>query len=93
MREHPTAAWNIPDLMAALEFRGWLPDKKDAQKRVSDMASVMTNDGQLDRVERGVYRLSPKLALAFERRPTTDYRAAAALGFPVPERNPSDDKE
>ncbi len=90
-REHPTIAFPVGDLAVALLLRGWLAEE-GAQKRVSDMASLMASDEQLQRVERGVYRLHPRLAVAFERRPVTDYRRAAEMGLPVPQSMPGDQK-
>jgi hypothetical protein len=84
LREHPVMPFPIAALTRALVLRGWLPDREDAQKRVSDIAGLMASDGQLQRVDRGVYRLHPQLAAAFDQRPVTDYRRAAELGFPVP---------
>lgn len=64
----PTTGFTIAELAQALIRRGWLPEG-GAQKRVSDLAGVMHGDEQLQRVDRGVYRLHPRFALAFERRP------------------------
>src|SRR5580704_6829088 len=67
--ETPTAGFTVAELAQALVRRGWLPEDGGAQKRVSDIAGVMHGDEQLQRVDRGVYRLHPRFALAFERRP------------------------
>lgn len=66
--ETPTTDFAVAELAQALVRRGWLP-RDGAQKRVSDLAGVMHGDEQLQRVDRGVYRLHPRFALAFERRP------------------------
>jgi hypothetical protein len=68
LSETPTAGLTVAELAQALVRRGWLPDD-GAQKRVSDLAGVMHGDEQLQRVDRGVYRLHPRFALAFDRRP------------------------
>jgi hypothetical protein len=68
LSETPTAGFTIAELAQALVRRGWLP-KDGAQKRVTDLAGVMYGDEQLQRVDRGVYMLHPRFALAFERRP------------------------
>jgi hypothetical protein len=68
LSETPTASFTVAELAQALVRRGWLPEN-GAQKRVSDLAGVMHGDEQLQRVDRGVYRLHPRFALAFERRP------------------------
>ena len=59
MRDSPFRVWPIGELTVELKRRHWLPDAPDAQKRVSDLATVMFNAGQLARVDRGVYKLSP----------------------------------
>jgi hypothetical protein len=87
LREHPGLAFPVSDIAAALVLRGWL-NEEGSQKRVSDIASLMHGDEQLHRVDRGVYRLHPRLAVAFERQPVTDYRQAAAMGMPVPQSLP-----
>jgi hypothetical protein len=93
MQMHPAInEWPINVLVARLHDRGWLPDSDVATKRVSDMAGVMQKDGQLERTNRGVYRLAPPLAASLDaKRRTTDYREAARLGFPVPEQRPDSD--
>ena len=70
LREHPVMPSSIAALTQALVLRGWLPEREDAQKRVSDIAGLMASDGQLQRVERGVYRLRPRLAAAFDQPPS-----------------------
>jgi hypothetical protein len=70
MRENPGHPhWSITDLATALSARGWLPsreDPRDARKRISDMAGIMYDSGQLARVGRGVYKLSPPLTAALD---------------------------
>jgi hypothetical protein len=66
MRGQPGTHWRVSDLAGALMRAGWLPEREDAAKRVSDMAGIMAGDGQLYRVARGVYALAPELAAAFE---------------------------
>jgi len=92
LRGQPMMAFNIGGLVEALAHRGWLPDREDAQKRVSDMAGLMAQEKQLQRVERGVYKLHPRLAVAFDRQPVTDYRRAAEMGFAVPQPPHGDQK-
>jgi hypothetical protein len=75
----------------ALVRRGWLAEES-SQKRVSDLAGVMHGEDQLQRVERGVYRLHPRFAVIFERRPVTDCRRAAEMGFPVAGSWPGEQK-
>jgi hypothetical protein len=77
LREAPHTPMTIPALAAALDKRGWLPDRADAQKAVSDIAGVMAAEEQLERVGRGVYQLHPRLALALESRSATASRSAA----------------
>lgn len=62
----PTTAWTIPQLTSSLKRSGWLPARDDAQKAVSDMAAAMASDDQLERQERGVYRLHPRFVLVLE---------------------------
>jgi hypothetical protein len=83
LREHPATELSVAELAQALVRRGWVP-KQGAHKRVSDLAGLMHSQDQLQRVGRGVYRLNPRFAVAFERQPKTDYRRAAELGMPVP---------
>jgi hypothetical protein len=66
LTENPTRPLTLSQLTAGLSLRGWLPTRADAQKAVSDMASTMTSENQLERVDRGTYRLHPRLALALE---------------------------
>lgn len=73
LREHPMMPFTIAALTQALVAREWLPEREDAQKRVSDMASLMVGDDQLQRVERGIYRLHPRLVVAFDRPSTMDF--------------------
>jgi hypothetical protein len=86
MRADVTSPWTVGDLAMMLELNGWLP-KGDYTKRISDMAGVMVTEGHLKRAGRGVYQLSPPLALAMKMvlPPITDYRQAAAGGLPVPD--------
>jgi hypothetical protein len=88
LREHPGLAFSVADIARALILRGWLADDDGAQKRVSDIASLMHGEDQLQRPERGHYGLHPRLAVAFERQPLTDYARAAELGMPVPQNLP-----
>jgi len=91
MQEAPTSGLTVAELAQALVRRGWLAEES-SQKRVSDLAGVMHGEDQLQRVERGVYRLHPRFAVIFERRPVTDYRRAAEMGFPVPGSWPGEQK-
>ncbi len=83
LREHPATELGVAGLAQALVQRGWVSEQA-AHKRVSDLAGLMHSQDQLQRVGRGVYRLHPRFAVAFERQPKTDYRRAAELGMPVP---------
>lgn len=76
MKEAPRTAVTVPELAALLKARGWVPDREDPQKAVSDMAAAMAADDQLAREGRGVYRLHPRLAMALESRSATDQRRA-----------------
>lgn len=67
LREHAGLAFPVSDIAAALIMRGWLIDDDGAQKRVSDISSLMHGDELLYRPERGHYRLHPRLAAEFER--------------------------
>jgi hypothetical protein len=82
-REHPAANVRISNIAEVLLARGWL-SPLSANKRITDLTSVMCSDEQLVRVSRGVYHLHPKYALSFEQNPPTDYRRAAEMGMPVP---------
>lgn len=88
MRASPDEAWSVADIVDALALNGWKPQKSDATKRVSDIASVMVSDGHLIRSGRGVYQLAEPLAAALVKTlpPITDYRVAAAHGRPVPDQ-------
>lgn len=66
LRDDPKRPLTLSRLAAELSLRGWLPARTDAQKAVSDMASAMTSENQLERVDRGTYRLHPRLVLALE---------------------------
>jgi hypothetical protein len=69
MREAPGRPFRVAELAQALEDRGWLPDRDSrlsAKKRVSDLASLMIADGQLERADRGVYTLDAELDAALE---------------------------
>ena len=54
--------FRVGDLVDQLDQRGWLPEHHNPQKRVSDMAGEMVQDGQLVRAGRGTYALSPELS-------------------------------
>ncbi|MDQ6778929.1 MAG: hypothetical protein M3071_22515, partial [Actinomycetota bacterium] len=82
----PTAAWRVSDLAVAIVQAGWLADTDEAQKRISDMASVMVADSQLVRVARGTYGLAPELGAAFELR----RRRSAKENLPSAELEPQD---
>jgi hypothetical protein len=66
MREHPGMSWTINHISMALDRRGWMPQREDARKRISDMAGLMYDSGQLSRLGRGIYKLSPPLAAALD---------------------------
>jgi hypothetical protein len=67
MRLEPEAlAWSVSDLVLGLQRRGWLPERQDAAKAVSDIAGAMVSDGHLVRLSRGTYALAPELAATFE---------------------------
>jgi hypothetical protein len=86
MRANVKSPWTVADLAMMLNLSGWLP-QGDYTKRISDMAGVMVTEGHLKRTARGVYQLSPPLAMAMSLAwpPITDYRSAAADGLPVPD--------
>lgn len=79
LQDEPNLAVPVADLAARLVARGWL-DEENAHKRVSDLAGLMHNERQLQRVHRGVYKLHPRFALRFEQ--TADARIAAQLPSP-----------
>jgi hypothetical protein len=68
LRDFPTVHFPLANLTADLVERGWLADDGAAAKRVSDMAGLMAGDKdkQIERAGRGVYRLHPRLAAAFD---------------------------
>lgn len=66
MREIPARRWSINELTTALAHRGWLPERDDAAKRVSDLAGEMVRLGQLARVNRGIYALPPDISAALD---------------------------
>lgn len=67
LSEAPASALSVAELAEAIVKREWLPEL-GAQKRVSDLAGIMHGDNQLQRTDRGVYRLHPRFALALEQR-------------------------
>jgi hypothetical protein len=87
MRAGPHTPWSVDELSAMMALNGWLPMGPTSKKRISDMATVMVNDGLLLRPDRGVYQLPEILAAALERalHPITDYRMADQMGFSVPD--------
>jgi hypothetical protein len=58
--------WTVGEIAQELKQKGWLPARRDAQKRVSDIAGLMVQADQLVRHERGLYALAPHLAAALE---------------------------
>lgn len=66
MRDNTARRWTVHELVAALDEQGWLPDRGDAAKRVSDMAGEMVRVGQLGRVDRGIYVLAPQVSAALQ---------------------------
>jgi hypothetical protein len=89
MRGDPNGDWSVNRLHDMAVTHGWIdPDAKDQGKRITDMAALMVQDGLLERVDRGVYRLPAPLGAALSRalRPITDYQLAARHGLPVPDR-------
>lgn len=85
LREQPGLAFPVQDIASALVMRGWLGED-GAQKRVSDIVSLMHGDEQLQRVDRGIYRLHPRLAVALDRSRPVTYRAAQRRNLPPPVR-------
>jgi len=88
MRGDPYGDWSVDRIYDMGVTHRWIdPDAKDQGKRITDMASLMTQDGLLERVDRGIYRLPAPLGAALSRalRPITDYRLAARHGLPVPD--------
>src|ERR1700739_1577555 len=74
LREHPDAVVTSSELAQALIAEGWL-DRKEAQKRVSDVAVLMRRDKQLEHVGRGQHRLHPRMAIAFDQARSTSSSA------------------
>jgi hypothetical protein len=79
LQDEPNLGVPVADLAVRLVAQGWL-DEENAHKRVSDLAGLMHNEQQLQRVRRGVYKLHPRFAVRFEQ--TADARIAAELPKP-----------
>jgi hypothetical protein len=53
----PHREWNTDELFDELTTRGWLRRDNQGKANMFAMLSVMTQQGQLERPRRGVYRL------------------------------------
>ena len=49
--------WKVPELIDALTARGWMPNGKSAKQIVRSRVSSMNNDGELERVGYGAYKI------------------------------------
>lgn len=91
IRAEPSGAWPIARIFDVAAMHGWLDAEDQEQiKRITDMTALMAREGLLIRAGRGVYKLHDNLIGALSRalHPITDYRIAARLGMPVPQRPP-----
>lgn len=57
MAEHPERNWTSDQIWGLLTQRGWLRNDPQGKANMFAMLSTMTSQGQIERVERGVYRL------------------------------------
>lgn len=59
----PMRAWGAKEIFEALQTRGWLPDSQEPRKALGATLSRLTErTKQIDRVGRGLYRLSAESA-------------------------------
>jgi hypothetical protein len=57
MRTSPHTTWKLDDLRRALVAHGWIEDTKRASHGLQVVTSTMVQRGQLERPEKGFYRL------------------------------------
>jgi hypothetical protein len=57
MAEHPERDWTSDQLWGHLAQRGWVRSDQQGKANMFAMLSVMTQQGQIDRVARGVYHM------------------------------------
>jgi hypothetical protein len=57
MREDETQIWKVPEVMKALEERGWMPNGANAGHIVRSRLSTLTKAKELERVGYGRYTL------------------------------------
>jgi hypothetical protein len=91
IRAEPSGEWPIARIFDVAVMHGWLDaEDQEQMKRITDMTALMAREGLLIRAGRGVYKLHGNLIGALSRalHPITDYRIAARLGMPVPQRPP-----
>jgi hypothetical protein len=91
IRAEPAGEWPIARIFGVAAMHRWIDaDDQEQLKRITDMAALMAREGLLVRTGRGIYKLRDDLIGALSRalHPITDYRVAARLGMPVPERPP-----
>ncbi len=55
--EHPEREWSSDQIWGHLTQRGWVRSDQQGKANMFAMLSVMTQQGQLERPSRGVYRL------------------------------------
>lgn len=58
MAHEPGVLWPVTTLQSELIGRGWLKDSPQALRSLGAALSRMTSDGEIARVERGVYRFT-----------------------------------
>jgi hypothetical protein len=91
IRAEPAGEWPIARIFDVAVMHRWIDaDDQEQLKRITDMTALMAREGLLVRTGRGVYRLRHDFVGALSRalHPITDYRVAARLGMPVPQRPP-----
>jgi hypothetical protein len=58
MHSDPERDWRVPEILAELDRRGWLPDATDARRALdATLHRLAVGTNQIDRVGRGAYRL------------------------------------
>jgi hypothetical protein len=60
MREDDRSHWRVADLLDALKARGWEPRGASPQAPIAAMLADMKKRGEIYRLTRGVYALTPQ---------------------------------